>query len=75
MYKISHDMVPDSLKNLFGKTDQIHDYQTRQAGFNFLPPKPNTNYRKKLVLEEQWLGITSLMSLKALHLFNPSKIR
>ena len=54
MYKISHDMVPDSLKNLFGKTDQIHDYQTRQAGFNFLPPKPNTNYRKKqLVLEEQ----------------------
>ena len=49
MYKISHDMVPDSLKNIFGKTDQIHDYQTRQAGFNFLPPKPNTNYRKKAV--------------------------
>ena len=36
MCKVSHNMVPDSLKNLFRKTDQIHDYQTRQAGFNFL---------------------------------------
>ena len=36
MCKVSHNSVPDSLKNLFRKTDQIHDYQTRQAGFNFL---------------------------------------
>ena len=40
-------MAPDSLKNIFRKTYQIHDYQTRQADINFLPPKPNTNYRKR----------------------------
>ena len=42
-------MVPDSLKTIFRKTDQINDYQTRQAGFNFLPTKRNTIYRNKAV--------------------------
>ena len=84
MYKVSHDMVPDSLKNLFRKTDQIHDYQTRQAGFNFLPPKPNTNYRKKAVsyrgtvtwnnFPNELKSTTSIQSfknkIKKLYLFN-----
>ena len=84
MHKVSHDMVPDSLKNIFGKTDQIHDYQTRQAGFNFLPPKPNTNYRKKAVsyrgtvtwnnFPNELKSTTSIQSfknkIKKLYLFN-----
>ena len=84
MYKVSHDMVPDSLKNLFRKTDQIHDYQTRQAGFNFLPPKQNTNYRKRAVsnrgtvtwnkLPNELKSTTSIQSfknkIKKLYLFN-----
>ena len=29
------------------RTDEVHQYETRQSKFNFLPPKPNTNSRKK----------------------------
>ena len=67
-------MVPDCLRNLFRKTDQIHDYQTRQAGFNFLPPKPSSNYRKKAVsyrgtvtwnnLPDELKSTTSIQSFK-----------
>ena len=37
-------MVPDYLIDLFTKTNVVHVYGTRQAEFNFMPPKPNTNF-------------------------------
>ena len=47
MYQINNRMVPDYLIDLFTKTNIVHGHETRQAKFNFVPPKPNTNFRKK----------------------------
>ena len=47
MYKVRHEMAPSSLCNIFQKTNEVHEIQTRQAKHNFLPPKPKTNYLKK----------------------------
>ena len=47
MYQVNNGMVPDYLIDLFKKTNTLHGYETRQAEFNFLLPKPNTNFRKK----------------------------
>ena len=43
-------MVPDYLIDLFTKTNVVHGYGTRQAEFNFMPPKPKTNFGKKFVM-------------------------
>ena len=32
---------------MFQKTNEVHEYRTRQAKNDFLPPKPKTNYLKK----------------------------
>ena len=29
------------------QTNVVHGHGTRQAEFNFMPPKPNTNFGKK----------------------------
>ena len=34
---------------MFQKTDEVHEYLTRQAKRDFLPPKPKTNYLKKAI--------------------------
>ena len=47
MYQINSGMVPDYLIDLFTKTNIVHGHETRQAKFNFVPPKPNTNFGKK----------------------------
>ncbi len=47
MYKVNSNEVPDYLVDLFTKTSSSHGYETRQAEFNFVPPKPNTNFCKK----------------------------
>ena len=47
MYKVNNNEVPDYLVDLFTKTSSSHGYETRQAEFNFVPPKPNTNFCKK----------------------------
>jgi hypothetical protein len=47
MYQVNNNMVPDYLIELFTKTSTLHNYQTRQAEFNFALPKPNTNFGKK----------------------------
>ena len=47
MYQVNNNMVPDYLIDLFTKTSTLHNYQTRQAEFNFALPKPNTNFCKK----------------------------
>ncbi len=44
-------MVPDYLTGLFRKTNTLHSYETTQAEFNFVLPKPNTNFRKKEIEE------------------------
>ena len=41
MYKGNNNDVPDYLVDLFTKTSSSHSYETRQAEFNFVPPKPN----------------------------------
>ena len=47
MYKVRHEMAPSSLSNMFQKTNEVHEHQTRQVKHDFLPPKPKTNYLKK----------------------------
>ena len=32
------------------RVDDVDNRQTRQMHFNYLPPKPNTNFKKKSVL-------------------------
>ena len=50
MYKVRHSMVHSSISSLFQRTDDIHNHQTRQLQFNYLPPKPiNTNFKKKTI--------------------------
>jgi hypothetical protein len=39
MYKVRHEMAPSSLSNMFQKTNEVHEHQTRQAKHDFLPPK------------------------------------
>jgi hypothetical protein len=43
-------MAPSSLSNMFQKTNEVHEHQTRQAKHDVLPPKPKTNYLKKAYL-------------------------
>ena len=50
MYPLNNGMVPDYLIDLFTKTNVVHGYGTRQAEFNFMPPKPKTNFGKKFVM-------------------------
>ena len=47
MYKVRNEMAPSSLSNMFQKTNEVHEHQTRQAKHDFQPPKPKTNYLKK----------------------------
>ena len=49
MFKVRNEMVPSSISNLFERVDDLHIRETRQMQFNYLPPKPNTNFKKKSV--------------------------
>ena len=68
MYKVRHEMAPSSLSNMFQKTNEVHEHQTRQAKHDFLPPKPKTNYLKNLAIEVQWPGKIYQVKLKILKL-------
>ena len=46
MFKVRNSMVPRSISNLFQRTDDVHNYETRHVQ-NYFPPKPNTNFKKK----------------------------
>ena len=48
MFKVRNSMVPRSISNLFQRTDDVHNYETRQVQ-NYFPPKPNTNFKKKII--------------------------
>ena len=48
MYQINNRMVPGYLIDLFTKTNVVHGHESRLAKFNFLPPKPNVSFVKKL---------------------------
>mgnify|MGYP002803872919 FL=1 len=45
MFKVRNAMTPSSISNLFQRVDDVHNRQTRQMHFNYLPPKPNTNFK------------------------------
>ena len=47
MYQLNNGMVPDYLIDLFTKTNVVPGHGTRQAEFNFMPPKLNTDFGKK----------------------------
>ena len=53
MYQIINNMVPDYLTDLFAKNSALHNHETRQAEFNLTLPKPNTNFRKKIILVQR----------------------
>ncbi len=76
MYQVNNGMVPDYLIDLFKKTNTLHSYETRQAEFNFLLPKPNTNFRKKSLSYRGALAwndlVPNLKNLKSLTTFKKS---
>ena len=47
MFKVSKGLMPNYLTNLFMRTDQVHDHETRHAKFSYHLPKPSTNSMKK----------------------------
>ena len=49
MFKVRNAMAPSSISNLFQRVDDVHNRQTRQMHFNYLPPKPNTNFKTKSI--------------------------
>ena len=49
MFKVRNAMMPSSISNLFQRVDHVHNRQTRQMHFNYLPPKPNINFKKKSI--------------------------
>ena len=49
MFKVRNAMAPSSISNLFQRVDDAYNRQTRQMHFNYLPPKPNTNFKKKSI--------------------------
>ena len=73
MYQIRHKMLPNYLIDIFANTNEIHDYSTRQSEFNFVLPKPNTNFEKKSFScrgAEAWNGLSSdLKSAKCIFSF------
>ena len=44
MYKVNHERLLSAFANLFMKVNQVHEYQTRESRYAFLPPEPNTSY-------------------------------
>ena len=77
MFKVRNSIVPRSISNLFQRTDDVHNYETRQVQ-NYFPPKPNTNFKKKQFSYRgaalRWLGTVYLVILKYLKPSNVSKI-
>ncbi len=48
MYKVRHEVAPSPLINMFQKTSEVHEYQTKQPKHDFPhAPMPKTNYLKK----------------------------
>ena len=39
MFKVRNATAPNSISNLFQRVDDVHNRQTRQMHFNYLPPK------------------------------------
>ena len=74
MFKVRNSMVPRSISNLFQRTDDVHNYETRQVQ-NYFPPKPNTHFKKKsFSTGVRWLVIVYLVILKYLKPSNVSKL-
>ena len=60
MYKITHDLAPRQLINMFQKTPSSQRYNLRGSTTKLNLPKPKTEYLKKvLAIGEQNCGIVS----------------
>ena len=46
MLKLSQGLLPNYLSDLFTRTDQIYNYETRHAKSSYHLPKPNSNAMK-----------------------------
>ena len=69
MFKVSKGLMPNYLTNLFMRTDQVHDHETRHAMFSYHLPKPNTNSmieKNHSGIEVQWFGKIELVRFKTL---------
>ena len=54
MFKVFHKLTPSYLSQLFHRANLLHSHGTRGHDYNFIIPKPNTNF---LNIMEQWYGI------------------
>ena len=69
MYKVRHEMAPSSLRNMFQKTNEVHEDQTRQAKQDFLHRSlKQITWKSHLAIEVQWPGIIHQVKLKILKL-------
>ncbi len=67
-------MVPRSISNLFQRTDDIHNYETRQVQIIFHLNQTLISRKSHLVTGVRWLGIVYLVILKNLKPSNVLKI-
>ena len=73
MFKGSNSIVSHCISNLFQRTADVHNYETRRVQ-NYFLPKPNNQEKNHLVAGVQWLGIVYLVILEDLKLSSLSKI-
>lgn len=59
MYKITHDISPPCLRNIFQNVSDVHSYHLRNSSINLCIPKPkletgkhNLNYRGSVLWNE-----------------------
>ena len=51
MYKYSHGMLPQMIKDLYVTNNAVHYYSTRQSNLLYVPPGVHTNnFRYKSIL-------------------------
>ena len=74
MFKVRNSMVPRSISNLFQRTDDVHNYETRQVQNYFHLNQRLISGKNNLVTRVRWLGIVYLVILKDLKPSNVSKI-
>jgi hypothetical protein len=57
MYKMTHELAPKRLTNIFQRTSSSYNYNMRGSSIKLFLPKPKTEYLKKvLVIEDQNCG-------------------
>ena len=62
MYKITHDLAPKRLSNIFHETSSSRHYSLKGSSTKLCLPQPKTDYQKRvLAIEGQNFGTASQM--------------